>query len=191
MASTTAEYLASVDDITTYAQNDDLDSDAIEQALAFATAIIQSATGQHLFYVEDDTAKLHWPNDGRLFLPEHPVLSVASLTFNPDGQPAFPITQGLSVRPSGQVDLGTPWSALSWSGSPWVTVVYTHGWQVIPADLQAVCVGVAMRTLHKPQEQFSEELGQFTEPTSTAGPAQLTTAEREIVNRYRVRQAGW
>ncbi len=185
------QLLASVDDVTTYAQYDDLDSDAIEQALAFATAIIQSATGQRLFYVEDDEVVLNWPNNGRLYLPELPVLGVASVTMHPDGQPEFKISQGLTVRPSGLVSLGTPWSALSWSGSPWVTVVYTHGWQAIPSDLQAVCVGVAMRTLHKPQEQFSEDLGQYTEPVSTAGPAQLTTAEREIVNRYRMRTAGW
>lgn len=185
-----AQTLASVDDVSTYMQDDSLDSDAVEQALAYATAIIQAATGQRLFYVQDDVQTLRWPRQPYIILPERPVIDVSKIEFVPASGPVQTIDdqETFNVEPDGRVTLVNPWewrwSPSSWRGSV-VRATYSHGWQVVPADLSAVAIGLAVRTLHKPTETYSEDLGNFTQPTSTAGPAQLSKIEREIVNRYR------
>lgn len=182
------QLLADVDAVTTYTGDNQLDPDQVEQALAYATAMIQLVTAQHLFLVEDDPVSLPWPRTGWVDLPERPVVSVTSLAYRYGTGPETPVgTSGWTLGGGGRVHVGGGLGRGSDGGlAGLATVVYTHGYAVIPADLVAVAVGVAVRTLHKPVESYSEDLGSFTQPVSSAGPAQLTSVEREICKRYRL-----
>jgi hypothetical protein len=189
------QLLAVADDVATYVQDYGLPQDAVEQALGFATSLIQAATGQHLFYAEADTAIIPWHNTGWVELPERPAVSVTGVQFRGTyyGTEQTLTLQQWSLQAGGILKLwgmggvGPDGGALlgtSVRGAA-LAVTYTHGFPIIPLDLQAVAVGVAIRMLHKPTEARNTSLDDYTMPSSTAGPATLTPSEVGICKRYR------
>lgn len=183
-----AELLADADAVATYTQDWTLPPDAVEQALTVATALVQAATAQHLFYVEDDPVLLAWNATGRYVLPERPVQAVSAVQFRGHFPAStYDLQAGQwALSPHGVLELYAPWQLPGpiYRGAT-VAATYTHGFSEIPADLQAVAVGIAVRCLHKPREAYSEDLGEYVQPGSTAGPAHLTDMERKVCNRYR------
>lgn len=130
--------------------------DRLELLLSQATATIQRATRQTLTLVRDDTRTLR--SDGRsLLLPERPIVSVTAVAgYAPGdwfirgnalvlGRPDYGdryAVNGPSTDESFRFNVGR-WSEL-------VTVTYTHGYAVAPADLQGLCVGMVARALANP-----------------------------------------
>ena len=122
------------------AMQQDLDLASAELALQGATAEVQDATGQRLIRVVDEQVNLPaTPGRVALMLPQQPVVSVASVTAY--GQP---VTGWELV--DGQLERLTGWFGLPGATSAWssrVTVVYTHGFAVIPQKLVDVTLRLA------------------------------------------------
>ncbi len=182
-----APTLATYDDVASYLQDERLDFYATRQALEVATSIIQGHTRQQLFYVENDEAMVSWPRAGVIDLPQQPVTHVHAVKL----RQGYGAVQSLDATAwtliaGGRIAMTSLWDmATTFSPSATTSVTYDHGWKTIPADLRAVCIGLAVRTMHNPNEALSESLEAYQQPSSTAGPAGLTNAERDILRRYR------
>lgn len=190
--------LASLADLQNYLQDTTVDVNAGTLALTLATAAIQSEARQHLFYVADDTVVLRG-NSAVVLLPQRPVVGtpivaglVPSAVYRFD--PPDRLTYGV---PSGNL------AAAQYANGPdpvygvWplqVTVIYSHGYQVIPDDLRAVCVSIAARAVSNPQGLRSETIGNYSVGYAGAGDIlvpgiSLSDTEKKIVHRYRRRSA--
>jgi len=109
-----------------------------QRAIEEATAAIQNYCHQHLAYVANDTITLDSSGSPVLLLPELPVLSVRSVT--EDGILLDPTEYKLGA--SGFLwRVGRNWT----SGIQVVTVIYDHGYIVIPEVIVAVCTRAAAR----------------------------------------------
>jgi hypothetical protein len=116
------------------------DTDAALRAIEEATAAIQNYCRQRIELVEDDEITLDVPA-GRtvLFLPELPVTEVAEVV--EDGETLVADTD-YKIGNAGQLyRIGRRWTA----GIQIVTVIYSHGYTVIPDDVCSVCTRAAGR----------------------------------------------
>ncbi len=67
-----------------------------------------------------------------------------------------------------------------------MTVVYTHGFAVIPNDVKGVCLALAARSLQSPDGVNSETVGSYSVSYSrTGGAVSLLDEERRLLDRYR------
>lgn len=114
--------------------------DSAEAAIVTASALIQNYTGQRIEYVADDVLPLTVEaHRSVILLPQQPVTAVASV-----------VEDGVTLT----VGDGYRWTAAGllvrqsrvWrSGWQDVIITYSHGYQVIPGDLAAICAQMAAR----------------------------------------------
>lgn len=195
--------LASLEDLSAYAQ-DDVDPITGRLLLDLASQVVRTETQQMITSVVDDKVRLE---GGRqlLVLPERPVKSVSAVAGLyyattadpfyydiPDAAALFgPLPPGIWVL-DGQGHLRLPAGSL-WP--PVVEVTYSHGYDTVPRDLQAVCLEAAKRQWVNPQGYEQSTIGgiraQF--PGVRSGPAagtvgglMLTVNELRICRRYRL-----
>jgi hypothetical protein len=141
--------LASVADLNDLTEREiELDDGRVNFLLRVASAAIQRYCKQHLAYVENDEYQVRGTWSNVLILPERPVVDVASITIPTVGtvQPEAYIVddRGMVSWQAGpflvdDLDLGGSW------GGPGVilTVVYTHGFLVMPDEIvMAACLVV-------------------------------------------------
>lgn len=177
--------------------------DAAARALVEITAAIRNYTRQHIERVDNEEITLDSSGGRRLFLPELPVLAVASvyedgtlLTANTD----YKIGQhGILHR------VGRRWAA----GIQNITITYSHGYSQIPDDIIAVATRAAARVYQAGLRSAdsdgvlgisSKSLGDFSvsyasesgggvgEGVMGASAARmLLLSEKDILNRYRVK----
>lgn len=172
---------ASASDLATLMQRtlSPTEIDAAEMVLAFATSAIQSAVRQQIETVEADTVELRGNWTPYLQLPQRPVLDVTAISLS------TPYTAVLTVGSTayrwtraGKVTL--LWSPANWPtegagygswGGPdsTVSVTYSHGFDVIPADISGVCLRVARRMMDNPQMVMSESVGGYYNYTLAPG----------------------
>jgi hypothetical protein len=163
----------------------------ITQAVAFASALVRTATAQTLSLVTDDTVQIRG-GAPKLLLPEYPVVSVKSVAgkyYSTTTDPFFyeiydtaalygPIPAGVWVQDaSGRLLLpvGSNWP-------PVVQITYTHGYTTIPDDLQMVTTSVAARMLDNPMGDRNTATGGVSQGLA---PTALTAMEQMVVRRYR------
>src|SRR3972149_1325412 len=104
-----------------------------------ASAAIRNYTHQYLDWVADDAITLDSPGGSRLFLPQLPVLSVASVV---EDDESLTVDDDYKLGMYGILHrVGAKWA----SGIQIVTIIYTHGYLIIPDDIVAVCVRAASR----------------------------------------------
>lgn len=199
---------ATVDMMSSYLRVEISPVDVIARlALAAATSMIQDYTDQLIAYVEDETVILDGSGNNTMLLPELPVTSV-SLVIQ-DSDTSFPKTlldqsngsnaeytfvggrKGMLIRRKGRfVSYGDDQTAQygCWPGRRQsVTVTYTHGYPVIPAELQLLCVTVASRAWAQDgatQETVGTYIAQYA-----GQPGVLTEAEMKMLGRYRTRKS--
>lgn len=176
---------------------------AAERALKEASAAIRNYCRQNLDSVASETVTLDCSGGTRIFLPELPVVSVASVV--EDGQT---LVQGDDYK-LGQHGIvhrvGRNWAA----GIQIVAVTYSHGYAVIPDDIVAVCTRAASRAYQAGLRAAdaggamgisSRQLGDFSvsyqaeasgggvgEGVMGASAARLLLrSEKELLSRYRV-----
>ena len=125
--------------------------------LDMATAAVINAAEVPIVQVVDDEAVLDGNGSDRILLPNWPVTAVTAVTV--DGTVLDPdlwrwSRHGELRRPGGR------WPSLPRA----VTVTYTHGYppDQIPAELAAVVLQVAARTVSNPQRLNSFGDGQVT-----------------------------
>lgn len=180
------------------------------QLLEIVSAQVVSYTGQQFELTTDDTVELRGTQDAFVWLPQRPVIDVTEVTIHSLwGQPiTVPQAQlrwrrdGMLARPqpyaqvaNGPTCYGAPWGSPSLK----LDVTYSHGFAVIPADVQSVVLQAARRQLDNPQNIRTETIGHYSvgyniaasgEPAVAAGypvGITLTGAEKRVLNRYRRR----
>lgn len=184
---------ADVDELAAYLQRSfsPAEETTAELLLEIASGTIRDYTLQTIDLVEGDELALVGANGRRLWLPERPVLDVASVTV--DGQ----LTPATAYRWTSEGELGLlPWEwSVNTSGASghWggphatVTVVYSHGYAVTPPAIKGVCLALAARGMAAPDAGAVTQtsLGSFSESYSREAAMTLTAAEERKLRRYR------
>lgn len=189
-----------------------------ERALAEATAAIRNYCHQYLELVSDDeitldvfgphrgAPRVNYPRTGgsRLFLPELPVVSVASVV--EDGK-TLTVDEDYKLGQYGILHrINAKWA----TGIGVVTVTYSHGYATIPDDIIAVCTRAASRGyqagLRSAENEAlagvqSKSLGDYSvtfgsdqgggvgEGVMGASAARfLLLSEKDILDNYRIKQ---
>lgn len=128
-----ADQLATPTDLAALVQAD-VDTASATLAIEIGTAVVQAAAGQRIVRVADDQVTVYGGTDQVLVLPERPIVSVASVTYN-----GTALTQGTSSGTWRMAAEGL-WRSCGWTdcpGEPWPTVVvYTHGLTTSDQDIQ-------------------------------------------------------
>jgi hypothetical protein len=110
-----------------------------QRAIAEATEAIKNYCHQVIERVTDDVVTLDCAGGAKLFLPELPVISVASVV--EDGE-TLVVTDDYKLGQHGILyRIGDLWA----EGIQIVTVTYTHGYVTLPDDIVGVCVRAAAR----------------------------------------------
>lgn len=173
---------------------------AAERALTEATAAIRNYCRQYLELVEDEEITLDSKGGCWLFLPELPVVEVSEV-----------IEDDVTLTPDDDYKLGQ-YGMLYRVGQLWcrgiqnVTITYTHGYEVLPDDIVAVCTRAASRAFQAGLRAAdtdavpgvaSKSLGDFSvsygSDTATegmmgaSGARMLLLSEKDILNAYRVK----
>jgi hypothetical protein len=153
-----ADQLATDTDLAALLQRD-VDTASAVLALEVCTAVVQAEAGQRIVRVVDDHVTLFGTTDQVLRLPEHPVVSVTSVTYN-----------GQLLDPSGwrRATSGL-WRADGWAervAEPCqVDVVYTHGLASDDQKLQygrAQALALARGLFTNPDGVEREEIDDYT-----------------------------
>lgn len=112
---------------------------AASRALTEASETIRNYTRQQIDLVVNDVVTLDSPGGSKVFLPELPVISVASVVEDAE---TLTVTDNYILGQYGILHrVSRRWA----TGIQIVTVTYTHGYSVIPDDIVAVCVRIASR----------------------------------------------
>lgn len=149
--------------------------------LDMASSVIRGYTRQHLEAVNDDIISLR-PRRRTLvlLLPELPVRAVA--TVEVAGTALAPTAfswddMGVVTRPGS-----------TWAAGQEVKVTYSHGYEVIPDELRAVCLQAAARAWENPGANLQESIGNYSVAyEKTRGLVELDDLERATLDRYRLR----
>lgn len=165
--------------------------------LLAATAAVRAYTGQRIALVENDSVDLAGNSSGKLELPEKPVVSVASVLIDhiatdyfvdARGDLIFGLNSALSTLYGPDPDIGhwgTPASIIS--------VVYTHGFSVIPDEIRAATLMIASRLWERPGDAgaglSAETIGQYAYRLGTATATRgLIGAEQTLLDPYKAKR---
>lgn len=135
---------ATVDDIREFLQLDITDADqitAVTRALEEITEVIKTYCRQAIEYQANDEASLDSNGSHRLVLPEHPVVSVASVV---EDETTLDVDDDYRLAGDGllyRMPVLTRWK----TGPGIVVVTYTHGYETIPNDLIGITTRAAAR----------------------------------------------
>lgn len=175
---------------------------SVNRAIAEATEAIRNYCHQYIERVTGETITLDCTGGTRLFLPELPVISVASV--EEDGEALVAgADEDYQLGQHGILHrVGQEWE----SGIQIVEVTYTHGYDPIPDDVVAVCTraaarayqagmksaemaavpGVQAKSLGDFSVQFGGEGGAAGESVLGASAApMLLRSEQRMLDRYR------
>jgi hypothetical protein len=154
-----------------------------------ASAKVRNYTGR-TFTQAETTVRLR-VNNGRVKLPQRPVVSITSVKMlNRDG------TVGTTLAGwfwDGLAEIATA-SPSQIANGPWfpndryriVEVTYTHGYSTVPADVLAVVCSIATRALGRKPEDAG--LTSATRSTSTASKPASPGCEHEFRRHARTRR---
>jgi len=172
---------------------------AAESAIQRATAAIQNYCRQDIELVEDDELVLDCAGGTKVFLPELPVVSVASVV---EDDETLTVSDDYKLGQHGILHrIGGYWP----SGIQIIAVCYTHGHSTIPDDVVDVCMraaarayqaglrasevdgvpGVSSTGLGDYSVAFGGDSGQEGVLGASAAPI-LLRSERQMLNRYRI-----
>ena len=194
--------MRAVTDLLQRAITDTDEAVSCQRAITEASAAIRNYCHQYIELVEDEAVTFDvWAACWRLFLPELPVVSVASVV---EDDEALDVDDDYQLANHGQlVRVGRRWPV----GVQIVTVTYTHGYATIPDDIAAVCARAAARRFQAGLKAADSDgvpgitakaLGDFSVSfTSEAGGGMgeglmgvsgarmLLLSEKDVLDRYR------
>jgi len=145
------------------------------QALDHASEVIRGYTQQTLDLVTNDPLTLYSLGEPKLFIPQLPIVSVASVVENGTTLPTADYyvekENGLLYKKYGF------WYPFTWGDPGTVVITYTHGFATIPQDIKNVCEVLAGGMMTNPVGVSQESLGTYS---ATYKPDPL-----DRLNRYR------
>lgn len=145
--------------------------------LDMASSKIRRACNQTLTLVTDDEVTLSGAYTSMLFLPEIPVVSVASVLL--DGT-ALVYGTGSGVNDGYS---WTPFGSLTRLGDRWpigvdnVVVTYTHGFATVPDDIRTACAELAAAMFQNPLGVNSETVDGYSVSYADAVKDALTAVQ--------------
>lgn len=154
----------------------------IDLQVKLAAAYVRRRSGQTITLVEDDELVVDGTGDSLIFLPERPVVDVSTVSV--DGE-VWDVGDDFewSERRGKLVSLRGCWPR-GWRN---IAITYSHGYAVVPLDIQGLVYGLARRALDNPSGQSirSETLGAYsvTYENLVGG---LSTAEQTIIDELRL-----
>jgi hypothetical protein len=194
----------SVEDVAALLQMElDEYNPSVRRAILEASAAIQNYCHQTLELVEDDVASYMFAQGPRLFLPEVPVNEVSEVI--EDGEELTETEDYLLADHGVLHRVGQNWAG----NTALIQVTYSHGYATLPDDLVAVATraaarsyqaglraanangvpGISSTTLGDYSVSFTGEGGGQTDGVmGVSAAAMLLRSEKEILDRYRVRQ---
>lgn len=159
--------------------------------LGLSSALIQREARQLLELVTDDVLNMPGTSEGRLRLPERPVVSVSAvmigalvINVNDDGS-----------DPTGYVLVGDMLFRRAGWGYPdqMVQITYTHGYDPVPDAIRAVCMEPVVRVWVNPgnvvHEQYGSERNIYAVQNPPAGLL-LNDEEQRVIHDTIRRTAG-
>lgn len=157
----------------------------VEMALDAAVAAVQNYCEWHIAPVQSETAVLHSADRKTLYLPTRKLVSVQSVT--QDGSTVD--LASLTTETTGRL-VRLPGYRYSRLGSL-ITVAFTHGYDVLPSDVQQVVLALAQRTTDNPGSRPRDQVGAVSTTYSQTGFNQapsmaLLDAEKALLSRYRL-----
>lgn len=138
---------------------DDADVPRVDMAVRLAAAYVRRMSGQDLIRVVDDEVTFDGNGNTLMFLPQRPVIDVASVVV--DGEAWVEGTDyDWSARRGTIRVIGGRWPC----GDRNVVVTYTHGYDPMPLEVQGVVYGLARRAVDNPVGTAirSETLGSYS-----------------------------
>lgn len=186
--------LATFTELQTLMPGVTLDEAQASFLLAIASATIRSETRQTLSFVAADELELRGTFGREFWLPEWPVVRVASIALNGESMPAT----GYRCSRDGRVTFDRwTWSTVvnapsiatsgSWGGDErFLTVVYDHGYDPVPADIKGICIDLARRGIVAPDAGIirQESLGSYNVSYNAEASSVLSSAEMRKLRRY-------
>lgn len=171
--------LASIDALGDFMGKDFDPTDAHAlRALDSASALIRGECGQTFELVEDDTANLNGTGRRELLLPAWPVTDVTQITIDDD---LLTSDDDFRFSSAGVLTLvGACWPK-GWDN---IVVVYSHGYEAVPDDVEALCLEVAARALLNPLSAITEQAGSY-QGQYAPDVAPLTPFDKALLARYR------
>jgi hypothetical protein len=145
--------------------------------LELASGVVQREARQS-FVRKDNDSQVLWLGTGSrsIWLPERPVLAVDSVSIHEPNAAPYPTS----------VFRWYPWGEIRYSVGFWpeaVTVVYDHGYDVIPADVRMVTCGVVSRILDNVERNVQDAIDAFAQSHGSA--EWLTAEDKRILSTYR------
>lgn len=149
------------------------------QALIDASGWIRAISGQTVSFIPDETIVLVG-GDRELVLPQRPVVvdvthALTVIELADFGGTSVPAIEGRDFeRVGNELTRSAPyWNASRLMGWPYprptgvwaprVQVTYSHGYQVIPADIVALVLDVAQAVVSNPAGHRSTTIGSYSE----------------------------
>lgn len=156
--------------------------------LTLASGLIQGEARQTIARVTDDVLAIRGLTEGKILLPERPVISVSAVSLADDLVNA----DDYYLDGDELVRGGIGWSAwldrYDFGGGRWgsssspLVVTYTHGYSTIPDAIKSVCVESTVRAYVNPGSVEQEAYGSERTSYGAVGLT-LTDDERRIVRR--------
>jgi hypothetical protein len=182
--------LATVDQLAAYMALPLVSTDpAALLYLSAASGTVRDYLQQELTVVTGDVFLADPIAGAYVFLPEHPVTSVALVELYDDTvtpgvwSTADPTTYTVSKRLG--IIAGKPGCGVSWPTDPetW-RITYNHGFATLPDSLLGVVLGVAARAYSSPASIETERIGGYQVKYAVEGEG-FTPIEKKALNRYR------
>lgn len=119
--------------------------------LSLASSLIQDAARQVIELVEDETVILRGSREGKILLPERPVVSISSVLIAGDSQDpsSYYLDRDHLARAGGGL----------WDPSEELVVTYTHGFEETPGSVKAICLEAVVRAWVNPGAVAQEGYG--------------------------------
>ncbi len=179
---------------------DSLNAAQATELLTIASSTIRDECLQTIYAVEGDSVTLRGSWGREVWLPERPVVAVASITI--DGTELA--ATAYKWTSDGRVTFyGDAWKALDgpdegaeggnrryWGGDEVLVVVeYSHGYETVPANVRGVCLELAKRAIQNPSAGgiVQESVGSYSVSYSREAASVLTKGEQRRLRRYKRR----
>lgn len=177
-----ASTFITVDDLAAYMSPRaprDLSEDLLaELAVEGACALIRTLTEQDLDLVVDDSAVFSGRGTSwHLLLPQLPVVEIDEVRIDDETVLDWELRRGGVLR---STDAKWP------EGNANIEVDYSHGFAVIPTELRLLALAIAARSYQQGIAR-QETTGGSSVTWSTPSSLDLSSGEKTIISRYRVR----
>lgn len=151
-----------------------------EQRLDHAEAVVRGFCGWHIAPARTESLTVRTFGGNAILLPSLHVTAVASVT---EAESALTLTDDYHwLTPSSIIR-----RPAGWGYDTEVVVEFTHGYAMVPADVEAVVMAVAQRATDNPGSLSQEAAGPFNaKRAGTGATLELLEAEKAILRRYRV-----